>query len=91
MSNNRSKYTERKDKSVVVLAAYRNLAPGNKDAVYCSKKYGFKLGWEIICFDKTYKDEPCLSFFSLDYNTHNYKINNFVGGKSFKQNKKYQE
>ena len=37
MSNNRSKYTERKDKSVVVLAAYRNLAPGNKDAVYCSK------------------------------------------------------
>ena len=59
MSNNRSKYTERKDKSVVVLAAYRNLAPGNKDAVYCSKILGV---WEpLITKDDHNRPAPCLA------------------------------
>lgn len=59
MSNNRSKYTERNDKSVVVLAAYRNLAPGNKDAVYCSKILGV---WEpLITKDDHNRPAPCLA------------------------------
>lgn len=49
----------RRDKSTVVLAAYRNLAPGNKDAVYCSRILGV---WEpLITKDDHNRPAPCLA------------------------------
>lgn len=48
-----------KDKNVVTLAAYRHLAPGNKDAYYCSKILGV---WEpLITRDENGLPAPCLA------------------------------
>lgn len=48
-----------KNKNVVTLAAYRHLAPGNKDAYYCSKILGV---WEpLITRDEKGLPAPCLA------------------------------
>ena len=48
-----------KDKNIVTLAAYRHLAPGNKDAYYCSKILGV---WEpLITRDENGLPAPCLA------------------------------
>ncbi len=53
------KHTDNKDKSVVTLAAYRHLAPGNKDAFYCSKILGV---WEpLVTRDESGLPAPCLA------------------------------
>ena len=50
---------ENKDKNVVTLAAYRHLAPGNKDGLYCSRILGV---WEpLITKDDDNKPAPCLA------------------------------
>ena len=38
-------HIDNKNKNIVTLAAYRHLAPGNKDAYYCSKILGV---WEPL-------------------------------------------
>ena len=48
-----------KDKNIVTLAAYRHLAPGNKDGLYCSRILGV---WEpLITKDDDNKPAPCLA------------------------------
>ena len=48
-----------KNKNTVTLAAYRHLAPGNKDAYYCSKILGV---WEpLITRDENGLPAPCLA------------------------------
>ena len=48
-----------KDNDTVILAGYRQLAPGNKDAYYCSKILGV---WEpLITRDEAGLPEPCLA------------------------------
>ena len=48
-----------KNKNTVTLAAYRHLAPGNKDAYYCSKILGV---WEpLITRDESGLPAPCLA------------------------------
>ena len=48
-----------KDNDTVILAGYRQLAPGNKDAYYCSSSLGV---WEpLITKDKDNKPAPCLA------------------------------
>lgn len=48
-----------KNENVVTLAAYRHLAPGNKDAYYCSKILGV---WEpLITRDEKGLPAPCLA------------------------------
>ena len=48
-----------KNNEVVTLAAYRHLAPGNKDAFYCSKILGV---WEpLITRDENGLPAPCLA------------------------------
>lgn len=50
---------ERHDKNTVVLAAYRHLAPGNKDGLYCSRILDV---WEpLITKDDNNKPAPCLA------------------------------
>ena len=50
---------EARDKNVVVLAAYRHLAPGNKDAVYCSRILSV---WEpLVTKDSQNRPAPCLA------------------------------
>ena len=45
-----------KDNDTVILAGYRQLAPGNKDAYYCSRSLGV---WEpLITKDKDNKSAP---------------------------------
>ena len=52
-------HIERRDDKVVVLAAYRHLAPGNKDAMYCSRILGV---WEpLVTKDSDNKPAPCLA------------------------------
>lgn len=47
------------EKNVVVLAAYRHLAPGNKDGLYCSRVLGV---WEpLITKDADNRPAPCLA------------------------------
>ena len=47
------------EKNVVVLAAYRHLAPGNKDGLYCSRVLGV---WEpLITKDAYNRPAPCLA------------------------------
>ena len=59
INNERSNYVERNDKSVVVLAAYRHLAPGNKDGYYCSRILGV---WEpLITRDEKGIPAQCLA------------------------------
>ena len=49
----------KKDNDTVTLASYRHLAPGNKDAYYCSSSLGV---WEpLITKDKDNKPVPCLA------------------------------
>ena len=51
--------TIKKDNDTVTLAGYRQLAPGNKDAYYCSSSLGV---WEpLITKDKDSKPAPCLA------------------------------
>lgn len=48
-----------REKKIVTLAAYRHLAPGNKDAYYCSKILGV---WEpLITRDESGLPAPCLA------------------------------
>ncbi len=48
-----------KDNDTVILAGYRQLAPGNKDAYCCSSSLGV---WEpLITKDKDNKPAPCLA------------------------------
>ena len=48
-----------KDNDTVILAGYRQLAPGNKDTYYCSSSLGV---WEpLITKDKDNKPAPCLA------------------------------
>ncbi len=50
---------EKRDKNVAVLAAYRHLAPGSKDAMYCSRILGV---WEpLITKDTQNRPAPCLA------------------------------
>lgn len=50
---------EKHDKNTVVLAAYRHLAPGNKDGLYCSRILDV---WEpLITKDDDNKPAPCLA------------------------------
>lgn len=50
---------DKQDKHAVTLAAYRHLAPGNKDAYYCSKILGV---WEpLITRDENGLPAPCLA------------------------------
>ncbi len=50
---------EERYKNAVVLAAYRHLAPGNKDAVYCSRILGV---WEpLVTKDSRNRPAPCLA------------------------------
>lgn len=50
---------EKHDKNTVVLAAYRHLAPGNKDGLYCSRILNV---WEpLITKDDDNKPAPCLA------------------------------
>lgn len=52
-------HIDNKNKNIVTLAAYRHLAPGNKDAYYCSKILGV---WEpLITRDEAGLPEPCLA------------------------------
>lgn len=52
-------HIDNKNKNIVTLAAYRHLAPGNKDAYYCSSSLGV---WEpLITKDKDNKPAPCLA------------------------------
>lgn len=52
-------HIEKRDPKVVVLAAYRHLAPGNKDALYCSRILDV---WEpLITKDDKNKPAPCLA------------------------------
>lgn len=47
------------DTNVVVLAAYRHLAPGNKDGLYCSRVLGV---WEpLVTKDADNRPAPCLA------------------------------
>ena len=51
--------SEKHDKNTVVLAAYRHLAPGNKDGLYCSRILDV---WEpLITKDDDNKPAPCLA------------------------------
>lgn len=50
---------EKHDKDTVVLAAYRHLAPGNKDGLYCSR---ILYVWEpLITKDDNNRPAPCLA------------------------------
>jgi len=52
-------HIDNKNKNIVTLAAYRHLAPGNKDAYYCSKILGV---WEpLITRDEAGLPAPCLA------------------------------
>ena len=50
---------EKHEKDTVVLAAYRHLAPGNKDGLYCSR---ILYVWEpLITKDDNNRPAPCLA------------------------------
>ncbi len=50
---------DKHDKNTVVLAAYRHLAPGNQDGLYCSRILGV---WEpLVTKDTANKPVPCLA------------------------------
>lgn len=52
-------HIKERDSKTVVLAAYRHLAPGNKDAMYCSRILGV---WEpLITKDAQNRPAPCLA------------------------------
>lgn len=52
-------HIEKRDPEAVVLGGYRHLAPGNKDAMYCSRIMGV---WEpLVTKDMDNKPAPCLA------------------------------